>query len=498
MAPAYPNEVGSHTPALQLRYVQNPVASWCGRYLEKNRRHPVPEFHLDIYDDIINVERMVVKAPRSMAKTTVASENYVTYLGCNYETNKLLIQPPVFPHSKVFIISETLAKAEEILDHIKTEFEENPNILAKYGDLRPPMGSNKKWTNTLIQLRNGFEVKVGGRRCQVRGFRPTLVIVDDVENDEEVESAIQRTKMERWFDRAVIGMLNEIECQCFVIGTTLHPLCLLNHLEGIENWDCKTYRAYHDGVQMEGHEIWPSYWPHWRLQKKKIELGGEIGFQAEFMNNPIVSENPIFIKEWFQAYKPSEIKTFDRTVISIDPAISRKDRASETAIIGMSTFLEDPARYYLRKGGVFKGHIGVERTVHEAVQMYDLVGASKIQIETVAYQRALAEWMQRYLNDNHRSIPIECVTPDKDKERRAHEVQPMFQRVEVYFDFEDPLHQAVMNQLYLFPTGDKDDLVDAVVMNLGDLRDWRSRPKTKTGPTFMDEEFTDEQRQVYG
>jgi predicted phage terminase large subunit-like protein len=497
MASAYPNEVGPHTPQLQLRYFENPVAQWCGRFLEGNRRHPVPEFHLDLYDDYVAGGRAVIKAPRSFAKTTTV-ENYIVYLACEHSRLRRMPEPPVFPHRKVFAISETGPKAEEIMRHVKTELEENGNIVSEYGELRPPKTSKKKWTERLIQTRDGFELKVGGAGCQVRGFRPTLILLDDIENDKHVRSEDQRAFMEDWIDGPVLGMLDEIECQALLVGTTLHPLCALNYVERKPNWRTHVYTAYCDGIMEEGHELWPSKWPHERLQEKIAEVGMR-KFQSEYMNNPIVSENPIFIREWFQSYKPDEIKTFDKTVVSIDPAISKKDRSSETAIVGMSTFKEEP-RYYLRRGGVQKGHFGVERTVHEAVRIYDLIGASEILIETIAYQKALEEWLQRYLNDNHRAIPITCITPDQDKERRANEVQPMFQRTEVYFDFEDPLHQAVMDQLYLFPTGDRDDLVDGVVMDLGHLRKWRTGPKTATGPRFMDEgkEFVNEQRKVYG
>ena len=491
-SPAIPatNEVGPHNRPLQIRYIQNPVASWVGQVLENNRRRSVPEFHLDLYDSLCTCERMVVKAPRSFAKTTICAENFVIYLAATYGKHSKMADPPAFPHRKVFVISETGPKAEEIMQHIKIELETNEELIAEYGVFVPPRNSNKKWTERLIQTNQGFELRVGGRGCQIRGFRPSLVIIDDIEDDEEVRSDDQRDKLEQWFDRALINTLDEIECQCFVIGTTLHPLCLLNYLERKPGWTNRSYMAYVDGIQELGHELWPSKWPHKRLQKRKAEIDHERpgAFRAEFMNDPIVSENPIFVREWFEKYSPEDeafsqaMSTGLHTLISCDPAISKRETADYTAIVSISARMGDKPGYFVRSDGVIRGHWPINRTVSELIRVYDSLGASGIVVETTAYQEALADEVTRYADEHHRNIPVISVKPDKDKERRAHAVAPMLERSEVFFDHSDPMQRKLMDELFLFPTGSHDDLVDAFVHCLTEQKRWQGSQHKQTSP----------------
>lgn len=474
------NEVGPSNPALQVRYLKHPVTSWVGQFLDANRRRPVPEFHLDMHDDLMNCERVLFKAPRTFAKTTTC-ENHLLYLAATYGKHIKLDNPPVFPHRKAFFISDTGSKVEEVMRHIKEELENNEDLIAEYGAFVPSRTSKKKWTDVLIQTNQGFELKVGGRGCQVRGFRPSLVIVDDIEKDELVRSDEQREKLEQWFDRALINVLDEIECQLFVVGTTLHPLCLLNYLEQKPIWTTRKYMAYVDGIEAPGHELWPSKWPHRRLQERKAEIGA-IAFRSEFMNDPIVSENPIFVREWFERYNPAD-KTFNEdmskgfhTSVACDPAISKRETSDYTAIVSVSAVVDkltDKHRYYVRSGGgVSRGHWPINRTLNELVQVYDTLGASAIVIETTAYQEALADEVTRYSDEHHRNIDVIPVKPDKDKERRANAVAPLLERGEVYFDHDDPMTRKLMDELFLFPTGSHDDLVDAFVYALTEAKRW--------------------------
>ena len=226
---AYPNEVGAHTPELQRRYIENPVSQWRGRFITDHRRHQDCEMHLDLYDEFAYGEdNVVIKIPRSYAKTT-KTEDFIKYLACNYKRNldayNLTGKSPVYPFKRVFYTSATGTKGEEVMYHIRQELETNPRILAEYGHLE-----GDTWTNRLIRTKDGFELKIGGRGCQVRGFRPQLFIGDDLEDDEEVESDEQMEKTKRWLDSAVLNTLDEIECRGFFIGTVLHPNCALSYL----------------------------------------------------------------------------------------------------------------------------------------------------------------------------------------------------------------------------------------------------------------------------
>ncbi len=177
------------------------------------------------------------------------------------------------------------------------------------------------------------------------------------------------------------------------------------------------------------------------------------------------------------------------TLVACDPAISKKETADYTAVVSVSACTDKSTgkqRYYVRSsGGVSRGHWPINRTVGELVRIYDDLGASGIVIETTAYQEALADEVVRYSDEHHRNIPVLAVKPDKDKERRASAVAPLLERGEVFFDHDDPMQRKLMDELFLFPTGNHDDLVDAFVYALTEAKRWAIGQHGQTGPKVV-------------
>ena len=89
-------------------------------------------------------------------------------------------------------------------------------------------------------------------------------------------------------------------------------------------WTKHRYKAYLDGIQEEGHELWPEERPHDWLQKRKAEIGSW-AFASEYLNNPILDETaPIKennIRYW--SALPDDLSM----VIAVDPAYSEDVRA---------------------------------------------------------------------------------------------------------------------------------------------------------------------------
>jgi predicted phage terminase large subunit-like protein len=478
----FPNEVGQHTPELQKRYLQNPVSQWRGRFITEHRRHPDCEMHLDLYDEFVfGTNDIVMMVPRSFAKTT-KTEDFIKYLACNYKRNleafNLTGKSEVYPFARVFYTSATGPKAEEVMYHIRQELESNPRILAEYGALQ-----GDTWTNRLIRTKDGFELKIGGRGCQVRGFRPQLFIGDDLEDDEEVASDDQMAKTRQWLDSAVLNTLDETECRGFFIGTVLHPEGALRYLSQKPGFVTKEYWAYKDRIQQPGFELWPSKWSHQRLQEQKAKIG-ERAFRQEYLNDPMISESPIFMREWFRPYDSNSfsfkelLKQGIYTVITCDPAIARADGADYTALVTMSaTFAKEPD-IYIRVGGVKRGHWDMGGTVIEIFNLHDKFSSKEVGIETTAYQQALADEFRLYMAAHRRKIQIVEFKPDRDKERRCHAVAPMVERGNVYIDLSDEMSRLLVDECVNFQPGKvniKKDLMDAMVYGLKMIKDWTSR-----------------------
>lgn len=443
-------------------------------YLSADLICDIPPFHREMYQIAEDGhKRIVICAPRSFAKSTVFSKIYPLYQILEGDASRILI------------VSATGTLAEHWLREIKRELEENPFILEHYGDV-----STKKWTqdNIFCQRADGSvcEVLAKGAGYQIRGFRPDIVIVDDIETDEGVRSEDQRDKLRDWFNKALINTL-EKDSQLVMIGTMLHPLSLLNDVMNREGWVTRKYQA----ISPDNKSLWPQKWPMEALLARKAEIG-TLAFNSEFQNEPLISENPIFVKEWFRKYEAASeaFRLISNpglyTVCAVDPAISKKESADYTAICTISATFGAETKYYVRPGGVTRGHWTLNQTVHEGIEIYDKFQAKDLIVETVAYQEALADEYRRFCEERRRFVTLTEIKPDKDKERRAHAVAPLLERGQVYFDYSDPMTLKLIEELMVFPTGDRDDLVDVFVFCLTKLKEWASRLQDDaTGPQIV-------------
>jgi predicted phage terminase large subunit-like protein len=82
-------------------------------------------------------------------------------------------------------------------------------------------------------------------------------------------------------------------------------------------------------------------------------------------------------------------------------------------------------------------------------------------IETVAYQKALKQELDRIGAQNGIYVPTTELVPDKDKVRRFMAVLPYIENGTV--EFANTLPQEFFDELLAFPNGTNDDQVDALV-----------------------------------
>ena len=271
----------------------------------------VPDFHREIFKMLYTEDRIVIAAPRGFAKSTIVSKLYPLHLA-------------LFKKRKdICIISSSENLATEHLRYIKQEIESNPAILGMFGDLR-----SDKWSESHIIIKHpdGFitNVRAKGASGQIRGFRPDCVILDDIETDDSVLSEDQRKKLKNWLMTACINTLLP-GGQLLLIGTVIHPLSVLSDLLAVPNgWKKKIYKAYIDGIEEEGNELWGKCRTHEWLQKRKKEIGSS-AFASEYLNDPKADEYaPIkdpMIRYWEEL--PQQLSLS----IAVDPAYSDDEKS---------------------------------------------------------------------------------------------------------------------------------------------------------------------------
>lgn len=160
-----------------------------------------------------------VAAPRGEAKTTMVARLFT--LWCIVTGRKRY----------VILIMDAIDQAYPVLSDIKTELEDNIRLQC---DFPEACGRGRVWRAGAAVTANGARIEVAGSGKKLRGrghgaFRPDLVILDDIENDEAVRNPEQRDKLDDWLKKAVLHLGGAGQkFDVVYIGTILHYDSVLN------------------------------------------------------------------------------------------------------------------------------------------------------------------------------------------------------------------------------------------------------------------------------
>jgi len=284
-------------------------------------------------------QKVAIAMPRGWGKTSIVNQAFIT-------------REIVF-HNRNYIIpiSSTGASATEFSENTKAALLTNEMIVNTFGSittknegpLKDPF-STLEWVTS-----NGIKVKPRGARQQVRGglfrgHRPDLFVVDDLEDDEHVESEEQRKKLMKWFFSALKNSvrLDDPNWRIIVVGTILHEDSLLSNLldpDKFPGWS--TIRLEHCDANNKSN--WPERFSDEDCAKLKEEYktAGDLDtFYREYRNLPIAIESRGFKPEYFKSYTETEYTlNNDRnveTAILLDPARTLATGSANTAIAGVS------------------------------------------------------------------------------------------------------------------------------------------------------------------
>ena len=264
-------------------------------------------------------------------------------------------------------------QAEGFLDNIRVEFEENEAIREDFGDL-----TGKVWRSNVLVTSTNIKVEAIGSGKKIRGrkhrnWRPDLLILDDIENDENVRTPEQRAKLDSWFKKRFLKAGDDYT-DIVYIGTLLHYDSLLaNTLKTLDTRRLSTGQLYHfrrrqtygrsgkissltclmktmrkmresslrhTGEKMlAGTEVlWEEKLSYYDLMVMKV-TEGEASFNSEEQNEPINPEDCVFNEEWFDYYNEAEMDFKDKDFQFfgfVDPSLGKTKKSDFSAIITLA------------------------------------------------------------------------------------------------------------------------------------------------------------------
>jgi len=429
-----------------LKIFEEDIVSFAKFFFKNHASLAIPQFHKEIYAlyEDKNISRLAIAAPRGHAKSTITDLIYLAWEICNKKQKFILL------------VSDTYSQSVLFLESLKAEFEANEVLRAFYGDF-----VSDNWSEGEI-IANGIMVKALGAGMKVRGLkyresRPTLIIGDDLENDEMVESKERRSKLERWINGALIPAMAK-EGRFIVIGTILHYDSLLAKMVSPDKYTEYTKRTYR--AITDGEALWPEHLTVLDIEKIKadyISKGQAFLFYQEYQNDPVSDENRKFKQEKFKYFTDEDIdKKALNTYITIDRAYSKAKTADATGIIVVSVDRDN--FWYVRSAERFRGN--EQEIIDKIFDLKAYFHPIKIGIEQKAFEYTLKPTLDFEMKRRNNFFLVEQL---KDLGRKKNiRIEGLIPRFETGSIFIKKDQVDLIDELVRFPKATHDDLSDAL------------------------------------
>ena len=436
--------------------------------------------------------RRAVEAPRGHAKSTTF-------------TFKDSLHSSVYGYKHYeIILSDSSEQAEGFLADIKTEFEENAALREDFGELE-----GKVWKSSVILTANGVKIEAIGSGKKIRGrrhkqWRPDLIVCDDLENDENVNTPEQRKKLRDWFYKAV-SKAGDTYTDIVYIGTLLHFDALLANVaknpsykavkyRGVisfaansELWDTwesiftdlanenrqDEARAFYEAnreAMLEGTAVlWEEKLSYYDLMVIRISEG-EASFNSEIQNDPIDPENCTFQEEWFDFWDDDGKQQPDFSdprflfIGANDPSLGKNKKSDTSSIFALA---KDTVTGYIYVVIADVARRKPDQIIEDALEASRRLKRDfkrpyyKFGVETVQFQYYFAEIMRQRAAEAGEYLPIEEINSTQNKDARIQSLQPFVKNGYVKFSKK---HKTLLKQMTEYPMGKNDDAPDGLQM----------------------------------
>jgi len=430
-----------------------------------------------------------VVGPRGGAKSTIGTLCYVLRVAVEGTE----------PY--IWIVSDTKHQAQTHLENVKHELEENEQLAIDYPQ---STGRGSCWRATTIVLRNGVVIESFGTGQRLRGRRrrenrPTLIICDDLQNDQHMASALQRENSRHWFHGTLLKAGTK-RTNIVNLATALHRDALAMQLSRTPGWNSATFRAilrwpndmelwarweeiYSDVENRNARRdaldfykanskamdagadlLWPDEEDLYTLMKMRVEEG-RTAFEREKQSSPIDPERCEWPEEYFDEHiwfdewpEGLQLKT-----IALDPSKgtdARHGDYSALVVLGVD-----------RQGLLYVeadlARRPTTQMVTDGATQSQKHSADAFGVEANQFQELLAGELQLEFQRRGMSGAPPCAIHNyANKQVRIRRLGPYLSQHRFRFLAKSQSTQLLVDQLRDFPLGTHDDGPDALEMAL--------------------------------
>jgi predicted phage terminase large subunit-like protein len=411
---------------------------------------PIPNFHREIWGACASASsKVLVLAPRGHAKSTSITEAY--------GLAAMLFRQRDF----ALVVSNTWAQSVEFLRDIKDELLHNDYLRSKFevekllkdaeDDIIVKMADGHVWR----MVARGAEQKVRGVKWNKK--RPNLVLFDDLEDDEQVNSQERRLKFSKWFMNALLQVGNN-ETLFRGAATILHFDSLAENLSKDSTWLTLRFRA-HRGFDDFSDILWPEKYNEAQLREIRqgfINQGNSDGYSQEYLNYPIAEGESFFRGEDLLPIEPERHSFPKRFYTAWDFAISKSSKADYTVGITFGVDTEGITSVLDVRRGRWDG----KEIIDEMFSVQKAFGPTIHFVEKGALEKALGSFIYDEMRRRSTYFNIQAIAPTGDKVARAAGWRAKTRAHAVRYDHKASWWPALREEMIRFPKGEHDDQVD--------------------------------------
>lgn len=338
-------------------------------------------------------KNVLIIAPAESAKSTVLAEIALAWHIGRY------------PLATNYLASVSDDQAHERLDAIRLLIEENERWQEVFPHIVPDKKrgwssdglhvydtrySYRGWVDLLSregQTKTPMLTAGGVGASNLIGKRLSgWLIGDDLCNDKNTQTKLQRDRTDSWFFRTALTRLTKTG-KSIIVGNRWHRDDLPGRIKARPtHWHIYETPA----ILPDGTSYWAEQWSLERLREKRETLGS-VYFRAMYMNDPAGMAGNVFDLDWFKPL-PEVLPTFVKVGIFVDLAISQRETADYTAIGTVALDIEGELHILNMRRGHWTFNTTLEQikqAAADAREQYgrlDVVGIEKVQYQTAAVQ----------------------------------------------------------------------------------------------------------------
>jgi len=408
-------------------------------------------------------KRKLIVMPRDHLKTSIATVA---------DTIRRIV---VNPNIRILLGNETATNASHFLRRIAAVFDRNARFRWLFPELIEEPNTRTKWSENEILVPRTEDhpestveaIGVGGA---VVSRHYDLIKLDDLVGKEASESDEIMKKTRDWYDYCESLLHHPIESEIHVVGTRWTHNDLIRKIidsEG-EYFD----QVITSAILPNGQPLWPERFTLDVLARIRAKIGSW-KFSCQYLNQPHDPDATSFNTSWIKHYRlqgdvcigedgsSSNIHQM-RKYLTVDPAISDKDQACNSALV-VSGVDHIRRKWLLEIVAKRMQPMTLMDHIFRMSRQWDI---EVVGLESIAFQKALKFWLSQEMERRAQFVNVQELKTDthQKKASRIRGLQPFFEGGEVYSlpaGASDGFRQF-HEEYEAFPVGALVDVIDAL------------------------------------